>query len=98
RRDDKTTGRSAGGMTFEGQGMVTSAPGTEAFKQDFAKWDDLRRQVTQALERAESDLSKRLQAKAAKDRLAAGIDDRPPAEYNDQVDRYFKAIAGRKAR
>ena len=42
-----------------------SAPGTEAFKQDFAKWEELRRQATQALDNVESSLSKKLQAKQA---------------------------------
>ena len=46
------------GFTFEGQGMVMSAPGTEPFKQDFAKWEQLRKQVTLALDRAESELSR----------------------------------------
>ena len=73
-----------------------ASPGTEAFKQDFAKWEDLRRQATQALEQAEASLSKKLQAKQAKDRLAAGTDDNPPPEYKQQVDSYFKAIAGKK--
>src|SRR5258708_5839283 len=81
---------------LEGQGSVFSAPGTEAFKQDFAKWEDLRRQATQALEHAEAALSKKLQAKQAKDRLAAGADDNPPPEYKKQVDTYFKAIAAKK--
>jgi hypothetical protein len=98
RRDERTTGRGDGGFTFEGQGMVLSAPGTEAFKQDFAKWEELRRQATQALERAETNLSQKLQAKAAKDRLAAGVDDRPPAAYSQQVDSYFKALAGKRSR
>ena len=98
RRDERTTGRGDGGFTFEGQGMVLSAPGTEAFKQDFAKWEELRRQATQALERAETNLSQKLQAKAAKDRLAAGVDDRPPAASSQQVDSYFKALAGKRSR
>jgi len=76
--------------------MVLSAPGTEAFKQDFARWEDLRRQATQALENAEKTLSKKLQAQQAKDRLAAGADDKPPAEYQTEVDNYFKAIAKKK--
>jgi hypothetical protein len=99
RKDDpaqQTFARGGAGFTFEGQGMTLSAPGTEAFKQDFAKWDDLRRQATQALEQAESTLSKQLQAKASKDRLAAGADDRAPADYQKQVDDYFKAIAKKK--
>ena len=70
-----------------------SAPGTEAFKQDFSKWDALRKQATQALERAESSLSKRLQTKASRDRLAAGVEDAAPASYQQQVDSYFKALA-----
>ena len=67
--------RGGGGSTPEGAGGVFAAPGTEAFKQDFAKWEDLRRQATQALEQAEASLSKKLQAKQAKDRLAAGSED-----------------------
>src|SRR4029453_10451547 len=38
RRDDPTYAQGGNGLTFEGQGMTLSAPGTEAFKQDFAKW------------------------------------------------------------
>ena len=84
------------GFTFEGQGMVMSAPGTEPFKQDFTQWEQLRKQVTLALDRAESELSRRLQARDTRDRLAAGVDDQPPAGYQDQVDSYFKSLAGRK--
>jgi hypothetical protein len=98
KRDERSTGQGGSGFTFEGQGMVLSAPGTQAFKQDFAKWEELRRQATLALEQAESNISKQLQAKAAKDRLAAGIDERAPAEYSQQVDSYFKALAGKKGR
>ena len=76
--------------------MTMSAPGTEAFKQDFAKWEDLKRQATQALDLAESTLSKKLEAKQAHDRLAAGADDNAPPAYRKQVDSYFKAIAGKQ--
>jgi ElaB/YqjD/DUF883 family membrane-anchored ribosome-binding protein len=96
RHDDPSFARGGPGFTLEGQGSVLSSPGTEGFKQDFAKWEDLRRQATQALEQAEASLSKKLQAKQAKDRLAAGADDNPPPEYKKQVDSYFKAIAGKK--
>ena len=88
--------RGGAGFTFEGQGMTLSAPGTEAFKQDFARWEQLRKQATQALETAETALSKKLQAKQAKDRLAAGADDKAPAAYQEQVDDYFKSIAKKK--
>ena len=84
------------GATFEGQGMVLSAPGTEGFKQDFARWQELKRQVTLALDDVESSLAKRLQEKAAKDRLASGVDEKVPAGYEQQVDSYFKALATRK--
>jgi hypothetical protein len=100
KRDDpalQTFTRGGGaGFTFEGQGLSASAPGTEAFKQDFAKWDDLRRQLSGALEQAQTTLSKKLQAKESKNRLAAGADDKAPLEYRQQVDEYFKAIAGKK--
>lgn len=85
------------GKTFEGQGMVLSAPGTEGFKQDFARWQELKRQATVALESIEASASQRLQAKESKDRLTTGIDERPPTGYQSQVDSYFKALAAKKA-
>jgi hypothetical protein len=96
RRDEPTVARGGSGFTFEGQGMTLSAPGTEAFKQDFARWEDLRRQATQALDQVESSLSKRLQAQQAHDRLAAGIDDKIPVEYRPQADSYIKALSTKK--
>jgi hypothetical protein len=93
-RHDPSFSKNGAGFTFEGQGLILSAPGTEAFKQDFAKWDALKRQATVALEQAESTLTKKLQWNASKDRLPAGVEDISPAEYRTQVDSYFKAIAG----
>ncbi|MCC7415780.1 MAG: hypothetical protein IT176_01475 [Acidobacteria bacterium] len=84
------------GITPEGQGSVMSAPGTEAFKQDFADWDALRRQATTALDRAQAALSKALQEEQDADRLASGVEDRAPAGYQEQVDNYFKALAAKK--
>jgi hypothetical protein len=95
-REDPGFSRGGAGFTFQGQGMTFSAPGTEAFKQDFARWDDMRRQATTALDRAESSLSKKLQAQESKDRLAAGVEDKAPPEYQKQVDNYFKALAAKK--
>jgi hypothetical protein len=95
-RQDPGFSRGGAGFTFQGQGMTLSAPGTEAFKQDFARWEDMRRQATTALDRAESSLSKKLQAQEAKDRLAAGVEDKAPPEYQKQVDSYFKALAAKK--
>jgi hypothetical protein len=95
-RDADARSNGGGGRTFEGQGMVLSAPGTEGFKQDFSKWQELARQVTLALDNVESSLSKKLQARTSKDRLASGGDERVPAGYEQQVDSYFKALASRK--
>jgi hypothetical protein len=96
KRDDPSLAQGGVGFTFQGQGMTLSAPGTEAFKQDFAKWEKLREQATTALGQAETFISKRLQAKQAGDRLAAGVDDQPPAAYETEVNSYFKALADRK--
>jgi hypothetical protein len=92
-RQDPSFSKNGAGFTFEGQGLTLSAPGTEAFKQDFARWDTLKRQATVALEQAESTLAKKLQANASRDRLASGAEDHAPPEYQKQVDSYFKAIA-----
>ncbi len=96
RRQDPSLASGGPGLTFEGQGFTFSAPGTEGFKQDFAKWETLRDQATRALERVESSLSKRLQEQETHDRVAAGIDDKAPAAYRQRVDNYFKALAARK--
>jgi hypothetical protein len=96
RRQDPSLSSGGPGFTFEGQGMTFSSPGTEGFKQDFARWQELRDQATRALARLESGLSKQVQDKQAHDRLAAGVDDKAPASYRSQVDDYFKAIAAKK--
>jgi hypothetical protein len=97
RRETPGLSRGDTGFTFEGQGdMTLSAPGTEGFKQDFARWEELRRQATQALENVQLSLSKQLEAQEAKDRLASGVDDKAPAEYQKRVDEYFKALANEK--
>jgi hypothetical protein len=90
---DGRSSATRGGVTFEGPGMTLSAPGTEGFKQDFARWQDLRRQATAALDRAETALTRQLQAAQAKDRLAAAPDESAPRAYAEQVERYFRALA-----
>jgi len=95
-RDEGRQERGGMGFTFEGQGMTLSAPGTQSWKQDFAKWQELKRQATTALDAAETTLAKKLDDKASKDRLAAGVDDRAPAAYQEQVNSYFKALAAKK--
>ena len=86
-------GTGGAGSTPEGQLMVYSAPGTEAFKQDFSKWDVLHREVTLNLERLESTLSQQLLERALKDRLSSGPTDAAPDAYRRAVDQYFRSLA-----
>ena len=86
-------GTSGAGSTPVGQTMVTAAPGTEAFKQDFARWESLHREVTLGLERYEASLSRRTIDKAARERLRSGGADATPPEYASSVERYFRALA-----
>jgi hypothetical protein len=79
-----------------GHEFSTSAPGTEAFKQDYAKWDVLRKDVALALEQVESSLAQKLSEREAKDRLNAGGDDRAPAEYTESVSRYYRSLAAKR--
>jgi hypothetical protein len=72
-----------------------SAPGTEAFKQDYAAWQTLSADVARALERAESSVANRLSNAAAKDRLRAGGSERVPDAYRQRVSKYFESIAVR---
>jgi len=84
------------GFTYEGQGMTFSSPGTEAFKQDLARWQELRDQATRALDRMTAAVAERLEETGPRDRPVSGIDDKVPAAYRAQVDAYFKAIASKK--
>ncbi|MBI4477232.1 MAG: hypothetical protein HY654_08675 [Acidobacteria bacterium] len=84
------------GTTPEGQQMVTSAPGTEAFKQDFAKWDQLRKMIESTLDHAERTLSETLRERQARDRLNAGAGEQTPEQYRKWVEKYFQALARKK--
>ena len=98
RREDPSLASGGPGFTYEGQGMTFSAPGTEAFKQDFSRWQSLRDQATRALDRVSSNVVQRLGQKDGRgERASSGLDDRAPASYRAQVDAYFKAIAAKKA-
>lgn len=95
-RQGTTNGGTGAGSTPEGRLMVLSAPGTEAFKQDFSKWEILHKDVTLGLERLEAGLSQKLLERALRDRLSSGGADAAPGEYQDAVDRYFKSLAAPK--
>ena len=92
-REAVVAGTGGAGSTPVGQTMVTSAPGTEAFKQDFARWESLHRELTLGLERLEASLSQRVIEKAGRERLPSGSADATPPEYAESVDRYFRALA-----
>lgn len=94
RREDPALSERLAGL--EGWTPSRSAPGTEAFKQDFARWDSLRQSVALALERFEAELATRLDANEARDRLAAGGDIRTPARYRRQVSEYYRSLAGER--
>lgn len=72
-----------------------SAPGTEAFKQDFARWDVLRRDVQQALERLEGSLANRLAERDSRQRLNVGGDDPLPETYRKQISDYYRSLVKR---
>ena len=89
--------RGGGGATPEQHEWSRSAPGNEAFKQDFKSWESLRKDVDLALERYEAGLSARLAKKAAEDRLSGGGSERVPEAYRPLVSTYFESLArGRK--
>ena len=70
-----------------------SAPGTEAWKQDFARWDELKVQVGAALERTERDTADRLREQQSPDRLSAGATQTVPEAYRRLVEKYYRALA-----
>ena len=70
-----------------------SAPGTEAFKQDFARWESLKQNLLFALERVERSLSDELRQQETKDRLNAGASDAVPDDYRRMVEKYYRSLA-----
>jgi hypothetical protein len=86
-------GMQKGGSTPEQWQRSVSAPGTESFKQDFAKWESLKKNLLVALEQTESQLSDQLRARENKERLNAGRHDAVSDTYRDLVDRYYQSLA-----
>ncbi len=86
-------GMQKGGTTPEQWQRSVSAPGTEAFKQDFAKWEELKKGLLVALERTESQLSDQLRARENRERLNAGRHDAVSDSYRALVDRYYQSLA-----
>jgi hypothetical protein len=86
----------AAGSTPEQHEWSRSAPGTEAWKQDYAQWDGLRKDVTRALERYEAGVVDKLAHALTADRLRAGGSDRMPDDYQRRIAKYFEALAHKK--
>lgn len=82
--------------TADGFNPGRSAPGTEAWKQDFANWDTLKVQLATALERAEKTAAARLRDQQSRDRLNAGATQSVPEQYRRLVEKYFRALASGK--
>jgi hypothetical protein len=75
-----------------------SAPGTEAFKQDYGKWESLKKHLLAALEKTETRVSGQLREREARERLNAGGHQGVSSEYQEMVDRYYQSLAApRKA-
>ena len=73
-----------------------SAPGTEAFKQDYSRWAALRKDIDLAMERYEASTSRRLGRGDASGRLDAGGSDRVPDAYRESIARYYQSLARQK--
>jgi hypothetical protein len=70
-----------------------SAPGTEAFKQDFARWESLKKNLLVAIEDVESKISGELRARENKQRFNAGGHEAVGEAYRDLVDKYYRSLA-----
>ena len=77
----------------EGWWRSFSAPGTEAFKQDFARWESLKRNLLVALEDVETKVSTEIRARENKERLNAGGHAAVSDAYRDLVDKYYRSLA-----
>jgi hypothetical protein len=70
-----------------------SAPGTEAFKQDFARWESLKSNLLLALERVERSATTQLREQETRERLNAGASDTVPDDYRALVQKYYQSLA-----
>src|SRR5690606_15288510 len=64
--------------TPEGQEFSRSAPGTEAFKQDFARWSSLKEGIASLLDRYEAGLARQLAEREAAERVTTPLKDEVP--------------------
>lgn len=88
-RPDSGTGET----TPEQHEWSTSAPGLESFKQDFARWEQLKRNLSLALEQRDLALARKLRGGTDPNGVNAGSVEGLPEEYRARVARYFEALA-----
>ena len=81
--------------TPEGHEFSRSAPGTEAFKQDFARWESLKKGIGNAMDRYEASLAQRLAEREAAERVQAPLRDKVPDRYAESVVRYYQSLSRR---
>jgi hypothetical protein len=89
-------GTGIGGASPEEHQWSAVDQGTEAFKQDFAQWESLRKDVDSALERYEASVIARAARRGLPDRLSAGGSDRAPDDYRQVIARYYESLAKKK--
>jgi hypothetical protein len=82
-----------GAKTPEDWWRSFSAPGTEAFKQDFARWESLKKNLLVALETVETNVADQLRAKESQERLNAGGHDSVSESYRHLVEKYYRSLA-----
>jgi hypothetical protein len=70
-----------------------SAPGTEAFKQDYSRWESLKKNLLVALEDVETKVSGELRARENNQRLNAGGHETVSEAYRDLVEKYYRSLA-----
>ena len=90
RRENPSLASRVNGLSGQ---YARAAPGTEGFKQDFTRWDELRQDVAEALERLEVGQSGLLSAEELRGRLSSGADESVPETYRALVEAYYEALA-----
>jgi hypothetical protein len=96
RLERSSPGTGLGGTSPEQHEWSAVDKGTEAFKQDFSKWESLRKDVDSALDRYEASVIARAARKSLQDRLSAGGSDRVPDDYRRLIARYYESLARKK--
>jgi hypothetical protein len=96
RLERSAPGAGLGGTTPEAHEWSVTDQGTEGFKQDFAEWESLRRDVNSALERYEASIIARATRKSMQDRLSGGGSDHVPDAYRELIARYYESLARKK--